>query len=137
MAGCNSFYLLCMGTIIARCYALVRDALINPSFRAKRSVDPESSCVFSICYWRFATLILRPVVTLGGVVPWIPACADEKDELIRLSLGDVSVILQILLTGSQRNPSLSAIHQARRDEAAQYQGTSSCPPHVQASASLD
>ena len=40
-------------------------ALINSSFRAKRSVDPESSCLFSNCYW-------------------VPAYAGmTKDELVR------------------------------------------------------
>jgi hypothetical protein len=40
----------------------LREALINSSFRAKRSVDPESSSLFSICYWmiRYAHPAGRP-----------------------------------------------------------------------------
>ena len=30
---------------------LSKEPLINSSFRAERSVDPESSCFYSSCYW--------------------------------------------------------------------------------------
>ena len=40
-----------------------KETLINSSFRAKRSGDPESSAFFSICYW-----IIRCALPVGRLL---------------------------------------------------------------------
>jgi hypothetical protein len=52
----------------------IQEGLINSSFRVKRSADPESRCLYSICFW-------------------IPAYAGmTKDELIRSPFNNQSLL---------------------------------------------
>jgi hypothetical protein len=59
----SQHYCLCgaaQGKNVRECRTVtVKDILVNSSFRAERSGDPESSGLYSMCYGLFAALTLR------------------------------------------------------------------------------